>query len=119
LPNPSPDLPAERETPHNHGAGRIKAAALIIVLLVLAWDLTREPRDQWTAWLMVQGIGLYQQRVSPGLSKAGVRCRFEPTCSHYAVASIEKYGTLEGSWRSARRLVHCGPWTEAGTLDPP
>ena len=119
MPNPSPDLSAERETPRTRGRGRIKAAALIVVLVALGWDSTREPCDQWTAWLMVQGIGLYQQGVSPGLSKAGVRCRLEPTCSHYAVASIRKYGALEGGWRSARRLVRCGPWTEAGTLDPP
>ncbi|MGB5399818.1 MAG: membrane protein insertion efficiency factor YidD [Thermoanaerobaculia bacterium] len=68
---------------------------------------------------MLQSIGFYQQRVSSGLSKAGVRCRFEPTCSRYAVASIEKYGALEGGWLSALRLMRCGPWTAAGTVDEP
>jgi len=89
------------------------------LLLVLGWDLTREPAKQWSARLMLQGIGFYQQRVSSGLSKAGIRCRFEPTCSRYAVASIEKHGALKGGWRSARRLTRCGPWTAAGTVDEP
>ncbi|NHZ73489.1 MAG: membrane protein insertion efficiency factor YidD [Nitrospirae bacterium] len=69
--------------------------------------------------MVLQGIDLYQQTVSPGLSRAGVRCRFEPTCSRYSAASIEKYGALKGGWRSARRLVRCGPWTPAGTIDQP
>lgn len=89
------------------------------LLLALGWDLTREPAKQVSAWMLLQGIGLYQERFSPGLTEAGVRCRFEPTCSRYAVASIEKHGALEGGWKSARRLMGCGPWTAAGTVDPP
>lgn len=98
---------------------RIKAVILVTLLLTLGWDLSREPAKQGSAWLMLRGINLYQDRVSAGLSRAGVRCRFEPTCSHYAVASIEKYGAVRGGWRSARRLTRCGPWTAAGTVDPP
>ena len=119
MPNPSPDLPAEQDLALGRRQGRIRAVVLIVAFVALGWDLTRQPAKQWTAWLMVRGIGVYQQRISTGLSRAGVRCRFEPTCSRYAAASIEKYGSLEGGWRSARRLVRCGPWTEAGTSDPP
>lgn len=98
---------------------RIKAVILVALLLILGWDLSREPAKQGSAWLLLRGINLYQARVSTGLSRAGVRCRFKPTCSHYAVASIEKYGAVRGGWRSARRLARCGPWTAAGTVEEP
>ena len=111
--------PRESDRPSRAGRRRIKAVVLTTLLLALGWDLTREPAKQWSAWLMLQGIGLYQQRISSDLSKAGVQCRFEPTCSRYAVAAIEKQGALKGGWRSATRLIRCGPWTAAGTVDEP
>jgi putative membrane protein insertion efficiency factor len=49
----------------------------------------------------------------------GARCRFEPSCSHYADAVIARHGALEGSWLTIRRIARCGPWTPAGTIDPP
>lgn len=90
-----------------------------VVLVALGWDLTRQPQDQWTAWILLRAIESYQTAVSPSLAEAGVKCRFEPTCSRYAASAISKYGTLSGSWRAGRRLVKCGPWTAAGTVDPP
>ena len=89
------------------------------LVLVLGWDLTRDPAKQASAWVMLRGIDIYQQRLSRGIAKAGVRCRFEPTCSRYAAAAIEKQGAVIGGWRSARRVMRCGPWTPQGTLDPP
>ena len=89
-----------------------------MLLALLAWDLSRRPERQVSAALLVSGIRLYQATLSPAVAGAGVRCRFEPTCSHYAEGSIRRYGALRGGWRSAVRLARCGPWTPAGTLDP-
>lgn len=82
-------------------------------------DFAAPPERQATAALLVGAIHVYQGTLSPLLAAGGVRCRFEPTCSHYAVGAIERYGALRGSWRAVRRVARCGPWTPAGTLDPP
>ncbi len=95
------------------------SAVVALVALCVAWDLGRRPGRQWTAALLVGAIHLYQRSLSPALEAAGVECRFEPTCSRYAAAVIARDGTLRGSWRAARRLARCGPWTPAATRDPP
>jgi len=59
-------------------------------------------------------IRLYQWCISPWL---GVRCRFEPTCSHYAVTAIETHGTIKGGWLTIRRLLRCNPFGGMG-YDP-
>lgn len=94
-------------------------AALLAAGVLLGVDLAAPPERQATAAALVGGIRLYQATLSPLLGRGGVRCRFEPTCSHYAVAVLERDGALRGSWRAAGRLLRCGPWTPAGTADPP
>ncbi|MDQ6740416.1 MAG: membrane protein insertion efficiency factor YidD [Actinomycetota bacterium] len=37
-------------------------------------------------------------------------CRFEPSCSSYAIQALELHGVRRGSWLAARRLLHCHPW---------
>ena len=59
-------------------------------------------------------VKLYQVTLSPYF---GQQCRFSPTCSHYAVDAIRKYGALRGTAYSLRRLSHCHPW-HAGGHDP-
>lgn len=41
-------------------------------------------------------------------------CRFYPSCSAYALTSLERYGLLRGSWLGARRLLRCHPWNPGG-----
>ena len=82
-------------------------------------DLGAPPAEQWTAGLLLKAIGGYQRVVSPWMPRLGVRCRFTPTCSHYGVGVIQKYGAVGGSWRAAWRVVRCGPWARPGTVDPP
>ena len=60
------------------------------------------------------GIALYQTAVSPLL---GPHCRFFPSCSAYAVQSIERHGLLVGAWRSLRRIARCHPFHPGG-FDP-
>ena len=96
--------------------------ALIVVLAIgLLWalDLVRAPSHQLSARALIGGIHLYQATLSPRLGKVGVRCRFKPTCSRFAEGAIRKNGALVGSARAAWRILRCGPWTPAGTYDPP
>lgn len=60
-------------------------------------------------------IRFYQAVISPVLG-AG-KCRFYPTCSHYAEEAVERYGAIVGIWLAVRRLLKCGPW-HAGGYDP-
>ena len=59
-------------------------------------------------------IRLYQQVVSPWLRPA---CRFEPSCSEYAVEAIAGHGVGHGGWLSLRRLCRCHPLGGSG-FDP-
>ncbi|AKU98584.1 hypothetical protein AKJ09_05248 [Labilithrix luteola] len=60
-------------------------------------------------------IRLYQLLLSPLLGRV---CRFEPSCSRYAMACIETHGPLHGSLLSVRRLCKCHPFHPGG-YDPP
>ncbi|PKQ16813.1 MAG: membrane protein insertion efficiency factor YidD [Actinobacteria bacterium HGW-Actinobacteria-7] len=59
-------------------------------------------------------IRAYRKLVSPLLPPS---CRFTPTCSAYALTSIERYGLIRGGWLSARRIARCHPWNPGG-YDP-
>ncbi len=59
-------------------------------------------------------IRAYQRWISPLRPR---RCRFEPTCSAYAVESIEAFGVLRGTILAAWRLLRCNPFTHGG-FDP-
>lgn len=97
---------------------RLKIAALVLLSLLTA-DLFRAPENQLTARFLLGSIHLYQAALSPRMREIGVRCRFLPTCSHYAEGAIRKHGAWTGSWKALRRILRCGPWTPAGTIDPP
>lgn len=89
------------------------------MILLLAAESLLPPARQPTARVLLVAIHLYQRTASPRLAAAGVRCRFEPSCSHYGEAVIRRFGTVGGVARTAWRILRCGPWTPAGTLDPP
>jgi uncharacterized protein len=56
----------------------------------------------------------YQLVISPLI---GPRCRFYPSCSHYAIEAIETHGALRGVWLTIKRISRCHPWHEGG-FDP-
>lgn len=88
----------------------------LVLLVLLAVDCSRPAAEQWSARGLIASIHLYQATLSPRLP---TQCRFRPTCSHYGEAVIAKYGTIKGIFLTLRRIARCGPWTPAGTLDPP
>jgi putative membrane protein insertion efficiency factor len=64
--------------------------------------------------LMLLVIRAYRYLLSPWW---GNQCRFEPTCSAYAMRALEEHGALRGSWLALRRLTKCHPWHRGG-FDP-
>lgn len=56
----------------------------------------------------------YQFIISPLL---GNNCRFYPSCSHYMIQAIERFGIFKGSYLGIKRLAKCHPWHEGG-MDP-
>lgn len=55
---------------------------------------------------MIALVRFYQLTLSPFLPPA---CRFEPSCSHYAVDALRLYGPWRGSALTARRISRCRP----------
>jgi putative membrane protein insertion efficiency factor len=41
-------------------------------------------------------------------------CRFNPTCSSYAIEALERHGAVRGSWLAVRRISRCHPWGRSG-----
>lgn len=56
----------------------------------------------------------YRLLLSPSL---GSNCRFEPSCSVYAIAALERHGAAAGSYLMLKRIARCQPWCEGG-CDP-
>lgn len=65
-------------------------------------------------FLALSLIRFYQRFISPGLPPS---CRFEPSCSRYTYASIERFGLLRGGFLGLFRICKCHPW-HAGGDDP-
>jgi len=63
---------------------------------------------------VIGAIRFYRRAVSP--LKPPV-CRFEPTCSAYALEAVERYGAARGSWLAVRRILRCHPFCKGG-YDP-
>ena len=63
---------------------------------------------------MMGAIRFYKKGISPLLPPS---CRFEPSCSTYALEAIDRYGPLKGGWLAARRLLRCQPFCRGG-YDP-
>lgn len=56
--------------------------------------------------LLIIFIRKYQQVASDRIRKS---CKFEPTCSNYAISAIEEYGASRGTWLTIKRLSRCRP----------
>jgi putative membrane protein insertion efficiency factor len=56
----------------------------------------------------------YQRFISPLLPRS---CRFQPTCSSYALTSVERFGVMRGGWLAIKRIARCHPFNEGG-YDP-
>lgn len=73
-----------------------------------------KPRMTIAARLLVSGVRAYQWVLAPLFPPS---CRFEPTCSCYAMEAVGRHGAVRGGWLTLRRLARCNPWGGAG-YDP-
>ena len=86
---------AELERPTCKRALRARSARMIARLLIL----------------VARGWQLGPSRILPP------SCRYQPSCSAYAITALSRYGALRGSWLALRRLLRCHPWGGSG-YDP-
>ena len=61
--------------------------------------------------VVIAPIRAYQKLISPAFPR---RCKYEPTCSRYAVQAIRRYGILRGLVLAGWRLLRCNPWSRGG-----
>jgi putative membrane protein insertion efficiency factor len=66
------------------------------------------------SWPLIGLVRLYRVALSPWL---GTNCRFQPTCSEYALEALRVHGAFKGAWLAARRIGRCHPWGGSG-YDP-
>ena len=59
-------------------------------------------------------VKFYRLVISPVI---GSNCRYQPTCSEYALEALKAYGALKGGWLAARRISRCHPLGGSG-YDP-
>ncbi|KKO49412.1 membrane protein [Arsukibacterium sp. MJ3] len=74
-------------------------------------EQNRSPVHRFTIKLMIMLVRGYQMVLSPLL---GPRCRFYPTCSHYTITAIERFGAVKGAWLASKRILKCHPLHKGG-----
>ena len=70
--------------------------------------------SRFLAWPLIWLVKFYRFAISPWLDG---NCRFQPTCSEYAIEALKTHGALRGGWLAARRISRCHPWGGSG-YDP-
>jgi uncharacterized protein len=68
------------------------------------------------AFVVSLPVRFYRLVFSPWV---GHGCRFQPTCSAYAMEALEKHGALKGTWLATHRICRCHPWGGSGIDNVP
>ncbi|MBQ0805622.1 MULTISPECIES: membrane protein insertion efficiency factor YidD [unclassified Sulfitobacter] len=68
------------------------------------------------ARILAVPVRAYRLIFSPWL---GQNCRFQPTCSAYALEALNKHGGIKGGWLAIRRIARCHPWGSSGIDNVP
>lgn len=68
------------------------------------------------AYVFSLPVRAYRLLFSPWV---GHNCRYQPTCSAYALEALEKHGGLKGGWLTLHRLCRCHPWGGSGIDNVP
>jgi|TARA_R110002072_G_scaffold106760_3_gene233029 putative membrane protein insertion efficiency factor len=88
-------------------------ARTMLWLASLAWGLVRG-LERLLVFLLVVLVQVYRYALSPLLPK---NCRYEPSCSAYALTALRRHGPLKGGWLAVSRIFRCHPWGRWG-YDP-
>ncbi|MCH2140653.1 MAG: membrane protein insertion efficiency factor YidD [Phycisphaerales bacterium] len=56
-------------------------------------------------------VRIYQVTLSPFM---GGHCRYQPTCSKYAIEALRDHGAFRGGWLAFKRVARCHPWGGSG-----
>lgn len=67
--------------------------------------------------LLIFLVRIYRVTLSPAktfLFGPAAECRFEPSCSRYAIEALKTHGAFTGGWLAAKRVCRCHPWGECG-----
>ena len=74
-------------------------------------EQNRPPVQSYPAKILITAIYGYQRCISPLFPPS---CRFTPSCSHYAVEALRRFGAIKGSWLTTQRLLKCHPLNPGG-----
>lgn len=81
------------------------------LFLRMAWHGTRDAlglalgfTGRLVGYALIWGYRLVLKPLFPAT------CRFEPSCSEYALQAIRRFGLIGGGWLAAKRLGRCNPW---------
>lgn len=92
--------------------------ALLLLFFVLAVaDSLLPPPRQASVRVFTAAVAGYHHYLHPLMGRY-IRCRYQPTCSHYAVQAVQKYGIAKGLALSFRRIRSCRQTVPQGTVDP-
>jgi len=69
------------------------------------------PIQRYCSQALIKVIRGYQRYISP---LSAPSCRFYPSCSHYAIEALTRFGPLKGSWLTSKRLLKCHPLHPGG-----
>jgi putative membrane protein insertion efficiency factor len=61
-------------------------------------------------------VHAYRLFLSPWI---GANCRYDPTCSAYALEALQKHGAFKGGWLAIKRISRCHPWGKSGIDNVP
>jgi putative membrane protein insertion efficiency factor len=67
--------------------------------------------------ILILLLRVYRVTLSPAIAflfGASGQCRFEPSCSCYAMEALKTHGALAGGWLAAKRVCRCHPWGDCG-----
>jgi putative membrane protein insertion efficiency factor len=88
-----------------------QAHPLLVIAGYLVLEALLPVRFQPTTWACRGAIRVYQFTLSSHLP---TQCKYTPTCSHYGLGCMRKYGTLRGGILTTWRLIRCSPLTHGG-----
>ena len=68
-----------------------------------------------TTFIPILLIKFYRKFISPFIPN---RCRYVPSCSQYALTSLQRFGLIKGGWLAIKRICRCHPFSNHDFYDP-